>query len=258
MKLHKIILTLHLLLGAGGLVFAQAPGGDGASKNSLANAVVEKEGTWLSYRDAYKLMLRFEKYGKPKNLIQHHLQIRLRDKVDVGGDEFSRLRLRLVSTSLRLDLPIDATGRVALPLLKSAYDENAELVFNQKLERVQMLGRITVAIRADGIYEVADLRAACEQALAYENFIGNDNTREKKCAGVRFIYGKKEANPAVELRSAERTDRATQNLVTADGGAFWGDTNDFFRTIPYNFSSNAEKVQLITRSAPILIAPQFN
>lgn len=258
MKLHKIVLTLHLLLGAGGLVFAQAPAGDGASKGGLANTVVEKEGTWLSYRDAYKLMLRFEKYGKPKNLLQHHLQIRLRDKADAGGDEFSRLRLRLVSTSLRLDLPIDATGRVALPLLKSAYDENAELIFNQKLERVQMLGRIAIAVRADGIYEVADLRAACEQALAYENFIGNGNIRDKKCTGVRFVYGKKEANLAVELRNIERTDRAAQNLAVADGAAFWGDTNDAFKTINYNFSSSTEKIQLITRSAPILIAPQFN
>jgi hypothetical protein len=255
MKPHKIILTLYLLLGACGAVLAQAPAGDGTSKSGLANTVVEKEGTWLSYRDAYKVMLRFEKYGKPKNLIQHHLQIRLRDKADAGGDEFSRLRLRLVSASLRLELPIDASGRVALPLLKSAYDENAELIFNQKLERVQVLGRITVVTRADGIYEVADLRAACEQALAYESFIGNDTTRDKKCIGVRFVYGKKESNLAVELRSAER---AAQNLLVADGSAFSGDTNDFFKTITYNFSNGTEKIQLITRSAPILIAPLFN
>ena len=46
--------TLIALLLLAGVAAAQAPDGD-----------------WVSYRDAYRAMVVFEKYGRPKHLIQN-------------------------------------------------------------------------------------------------------------------------------------------------------------------------------------------
>ena len=69
-------------------------------------------GEWLSYRDAYRAMVVFEKYGKPKNLIQQHLQVLPNEKnVSLEG-----LELSLNGKSTRLSLPLDPTGRAVFPL----------------------------------------------------------------------------------------------------------------------------------------------
>ena len=37
------------------------------------------EGEWVSYRDAYGVMVKFDKYGKAKHLIQNQFQVMARD-----------------------------------------------------------------------------------------------------------------------------------------------------------------------------------
>jgi hypothetical protein len=234
-----------------GLSAAQVSAQETAGKNVALELSPQKSVDWLSYRDAYKAMLWFEKYGKPKNLIQNHYQISTKDKTV----SIETLQLSLVSKSTRLNLPLDATGRTMLPLLKAAYDENAELILNQKLNQYQFRARVSILIRPDGIYEAAELRGACEQLLAYQNYLGNDGLRGKKCSGVRFVYGKKSLDTLVELRSSER---GTQVLPATDGAAFWDENNENFKTVNYVFSSGNEKVQVVTRSAPIAISAQFN
>ena len=127
MTLFKIILA-GLLLLVTGIAPAQLPA---AGKNvSIASQAV-KEGEWLSYRDAYRIMLPFEKYGKAKNFLQNYYQVSPKDK----SSSTDALSLTLQSKSVRLNLPLDVTGRTILPLLKLAYDENAELILNQKIDQ---------------------------------------------------------------------------------------------------------------------------
>ena len=244
------ILAILMLLTTG-LAAAQVSAQEAAGKSVAVESPVEKPADWLSYRDAYKAMLWFEKYGKPKNLIQNHYQISAKDKTASIGT----LQLSLVSKSTRLNLPLDATGRTVLPLLKAAYDDNAELILNQKVNQYQFRARVSILIRPDGIYEASDLRAACEQLLAYQNTLANDGIRGKKCSGVRFVYAKKSPDTLVELRSSER---AAQALPVMDGAAFSDENNDNFKIVSYVFSSGAEKIQLVTRNAPIAISAQFN
>lgn len=241
----KYILAVLMLLAA---VFAAAHAAVNDTVNEPASA---KDAEWFSYRDAYKAMLWFEKYGKPKHLIQNHYQISPKDK----SVSMETVRLSLVSKSSRLNLPLDATGRTVLPMLKAAYDDNAELILNQKANQYQFRPRASIVIRADGVYEAADLRAACEQLLAYQNYLGSDVLRGKKCTGVRFVYAKKVADAVVELKSAERV---TQFLPVIDGAAFWDESNENFKTVTYVFTGSPEKSQLVTRSAPIAISAQFN
>ncbi len=244
------ILAILMLL-ATGLAAAQVSAQEAAGKNVIVEFSSEKPADWLSYRDAYKAMLWFEKYGKPKNLIQNHYQISAKDKIA----SIETLHLSLVSKSTRLNLPLDATGRTVLPLLKAAYDDNAELILNQQASQYQFRARASILIRPDGIYDASDLRTACEQLLAYQNTLGNNDLRGKKCSGVRFVYAKKSLDTQVELRSS---GHSAQVLPITDGAAFWDESNDNFKTVIYVFSSGTEKIQLVTRSAPIAISAQFN
>lgn len=250
MILFNYILAGLLLLGTG-FAAAQVPAGDGAGKNVIIESADAREGEWISYRDAYRAMLTFEKYGKPKNFLQNHFQLSPKDKSGVSNV----LRLNLQSKSSRLNLPLDATGRTVLPLLKTAYDENAELILNQKVNQFLFRSRISILVRADGLYETSDLHEACAQALAYQNYLDASVLRGKKCVGVRFVYPKNSLDAVVELRQGARY---TQVLPTTIGAAFWDELNESFKTMTYLFSGWSEKGQVITRNAPIAISAQFD
>lgn len=206
-----------------------------------------QEGDWVSYRDAYRTMVVFEKYGKSKNFIQNHLQVAGTDK----SASPEGLQLTLQGKSTRLILPLDATGRTVFPLLKVAYDENAVLLLNRKPSHYQFKSRVSIVVRPDGVYEAADLRAACEQALAYQRYV-DASARKYKCAGVRFVYAKGVADPGVKLRKSELAA-----LPASDGPAFTGDAYEGFRVVNYRFGDAAAKEQLVTPNAPLAIIPVF-
>ena len=206
-------------------------------------------GGWVSYRDAYKQMVVFEKYGKPKQLLQSTLQVAPKDKsAPVDG-----LRLTLSGKATLLDLPLDATGRTVFPLLKSAYDENAALVLNQDIAQYVFRPRVSIAVRADGVYEAAELRAACEQALAYQRYIAPSSVAGKKCVGVRFAYPKGDANVVVRMRQGAK-DVA---LAVEEGAAFPGDAVEHFRIVRYRFTDAPASGQVFPHHAPVAIAPLF-
>jgi hypothetical protein len=212
--------SLALLLAAG---LAAAQGHDGA---------------WVSYRDAYRAMVVFEKYGGAKDLLQSTLQ------VTPGG-----LRLALVGKSARLDLPLDPIGRTSLPLLKSAYDENAVLVVDRKDVRLQIHPRVTLAVRQDGIYDAAELRAGCEEALAFARH-ADRSMAGRHCAAVRFVYPKNS-----EARVHARSNQAETALPVVEGAAFQGDADGGFPTVTYRFA--AGHAQLVSSTPPAAIVPMF-
>jgi hypothetical protein len=203
---------------------------------------------WVSYRDAYRSMVVFEKYGKAKHLIQHHLQVAPRDKaVSPEG-----LQLTLVGKSTRLQLPLDATGRAVFPLLKAAYDENASLVLNRKGGQYLFKPRVSIVVRPDGVYEAADLRAACEQALAYQRQT-ESGFRGSRCSGVRFVFAKGVMDPGVRLRKGEGA-----SLPPGDGPAFVGDAYEGFRVVSYKFGDAQQKEQVVTQNVPLAINPIYD
>jgi len=214
----------------------------------IAESQVETE--WISYRSAYRQMIQFEKYGKPKNLIQSHFQVSLKN----GNPLPDNLQLHLVSKNMRLNLPLDAVGRASFPLLKSAYDENAELILNQASGQVNFQSRISIVTRADGIYEVTELRLACEQALTYLKSMGDARTAAKSCVGVRFSYLKNTAQASIKLRSA---DMSVHTLAWQDNSAFPDEGNKSYKTVTLRFADAPEKAQLLAQQPPVAIAPVF-
>ena len=204
-------------------------------------------GQWVSYRDAYRTMVAFEKYGKAKHLIQHHLQVMPKDKSLAAEG----LQLSLLGKSTSLNLPLDATGRTVFPLLKAAYDENAALVLNRKVSEHLFRARISIVVRPDGVYESGDLRSACEQALAYQRSV-DASLRAGACAGVRFVFARGTTDPGVRVRKGEG-----EALSTLDGPAFPGDPYEAFRVVNYRFGAVVEKTHVVTQNPPLAITPIF-
>jgi hypothetical protein len=206
------------------------------------------EGEWVSYRDAYRAMLWFEKYGKPKNFLQSHYQVMPAEK-GVGTDG---LRLSLQGKTTQLNLPLDPLGRAVFPLLKAAYDENAVLRINGKLSQYKLVPRVSIAPRADGVYEAADLRSACEQALGVAHYLKGAAANAKACVGVRFVFAKK-ADVTVRLRGAP----ADAALPVSEGAPFDGDMNDGFKLVTVRFASLPAGAQVTSQGVPLAIAPVF-
>ena len=231
MALLRHLSLFSALLLAAGVAAAQAP-----------------DGEWVSYRDAYRSMVVFEKYGKPKHLIQNHFQVMPREK----GVALDGLRLSLSGKSTQLILPLDATGRTVFPLLKAAYDENAVLVLNRKASQFVLRPRVSLVVRPDGLYEAAELRAACDQALNFARY-ADASARSLSCAGVRFGFAKKGMAPVVRVRSGE----SATALPVVEGAVFSDDPDDGFRTVLYRFADAPARGQVVTQEAPLAIAPVF-
>jgi hypothetical protein len=213
---------------------------------ALPVAAEARDGDWVSYRDAYRAMVVFEKYGGAKNFIQNHLQVIPKDGASVDG-----LQLTLAGKSTQLQLPLDATGRAVFPLLKAAYDENAVLVLNRKPGQYLFRPRVSIAVRQNGEYEVADLRAACEQALGFTRYL--DASQRGQCIGVRFVFAAKNGDPEVGVR---RGGSETLLPVVA-GSAFAGEAGEGFVTVTYRFAGAAERAKVVTHNVPLAIAPLF-
>jgi len=205
-----------------------------------------RAGEWVSYRDAYRAMVQFDKYGGPKSLLQNALQVQPQARGMLGQGAGLVLNGKTVQTTL----PLDATGRTALPLLKAAYDENALLAPNRALGPFTIRARVSLALRADGLYPSADLRAACEQALDFARHT-DAGARKLACAGVRLVFAKQGA-PAVRVRA----NGAEQVLPVLRGPAFAGDADEDFPLVVYRFGA-AGAGQLVTYNAPLAIVPVF-
>jgi len=232
MKTKTLIPTVLLAFGLGG----------------QGCAALAQDGEWVSYRDAYKAMVVFAKYGKPKNLLQMHYQLSPRE----AGTSLDGVSLSLNGKTVQLNLPLDPTGRTSFPLLKAAYDENAVLALNRKAGLFHFQPRLSLAVRADGAYEAGELRAACDQALQYQRFV-NAAFGSRKCSGVRFVYLKKsEAHVLVR-------DGARETLLpVVEGPSFDNEAGSGFQTVTYRFANWPERGQVVSHFPPLALAPLFD
>jgi hypothetical protein len=227
MRLARQLILFQTLLLAAGLAAAQT-----------------RDGEWVSYRDVYRSMVVFEKYGGAKNLLQAQLQVTPREPGT------SQTQLTLSGKSTQLNLPLDATGRTMLPLLKAAYDENAVLVLESHGPFV-VRPRVSIVLRADGIYDTADLRTACEEAAGFARYIDRAFGR-KHCVAVRFVFAKKSEAP-MQMR---RAGGGRASLPVTEDVAFPGDADASFPVVVYRFAGE-ERIQLATSKAPLAIVPLF-
>jgi hypothetical protein len=224
---RQFIVSLALLLAAGS-AGAQAHDGDA-----------------VSYRDAYRAMVLFEKYGGPKNMLVSQLQVLPRERGALGEG----LQLLLSGKSTQLSLPLDALGRTVFPLQKAAYDENASLVLNRRTG-FTLRPQVSIAVRPDGVYDVAELRAACAQALGFARYV-DASQRSRQCVGVRFVFPRR-AEGGARLRRPDSPEQALP-LTGAEG-------EDGCPAVTYRFNAGggAERGQVATFNAPLAILPVFD
>ncbi len=208
-----------------------------------------QDSDWISYRDAYRGMVAFEKYGKPKQLLQQHYQVSARDGSPLPAD----FKLALSGKTVQLTLPLDVVGRAVFPLLKAAYDENAVLTVNRKLGAYLFRPRISIAARADGVYEAAELRAACDQALEFQRTVQPAAYRDRHCVGVRFTFAKK-ADADVRWKAPGRDSTA---LPAVAGPAFPDEAGNAYSVVTVRFDGAPDKGQLVSQNAPLAVAPVF-
>jgi hypothetical protein len=179
------------------------------------------------------------------------LQVQSRDHAGLGDGA----QLTLTGKTTQLNLPLDALGRTVFPLQKAAYDENAALVLNRKGMRFVLRPQVTIAPRADGQYDVADLRTACAQALGFVRYV-DASQRARQCAGVRFVFPRKGSaeSSGARLRHA---DGGEQALPMTSGAAFTGDPDEGFPIVTWRFGTAPERAQVVTYNAPLAIVPIF-
>ncbi len=117
----------------------------------------------MPYKDAYDMLSKFEKSGKYPAL-ELKVAVASKNKAVKPGD----IVLRLVGDTLDLPIPVDAAGRVAIPVLPEALADNAEIISNQPKNslqaRINIVGRLAPA-REYRYRELMTLVTQSEQAI---------------------------------------------------------------------------------------------
>jgi hypothetical protein len=228
MRMRRLFSTLAVLAFMPGVPAGAAPVGE-----------------WVAYRDAYRAMVVFEKYGGPKSLLQQQLQVLPR----TAGVDAAGVQLLVVGKTSQGNFPLDPTLRTLFPLTRAAYDENAALQLSRPLGPFSVRPQVSIALRPDNLYDSEELRQGCEQALAYARQLTLFGAG--RCVGVRFVFGKDSPAMPVMLRAGAGT-----RLAATPGAPFSGDGDATFPVVTYRFGG-PQRVQLGTVSTPLAITPLF-
>jgi hypothetical protein len=232
-------LSALVLYAFGAMAFAQT-----------GDSVEFKDGAWLSYRDSYHKMISFEKYSGAKQFLQNNIRVAVIDKKST----LDGVRLTLDGKKTHLNLPLDPVGRAVFPMLKAAYDENAELRVNRNDSVVKFEYRISITTRPDGIYEIADLQTACDQALHYLRYQDFLHYSMKHCVGVKFAYGKDQNEISLKVKN---NDLLSAALPVTEGSVFSDDSYNAFKVAVFKFAANAGAGQIISNDVPLAITAMF-
>jgi len=236
------------------LFLAALPGLNIAEEIQQVDISVLRNAEWGSYRHAYKANAFFATYTRTRPLIQAHMQLRpLPNARDIS---MAGLQLQLVGEKTRLDIAVDAIGRATLPMLKQAYDEDAVLRLNRPQGQFYFSGRYSIREREDGIYDVAELRMACEQLISAQRESGyRIRLIGKACAGIKFIYARNDSKIAISFRDAAQLSR---DLPVTEGLPFEDDSMGKYKIASYKFSDWPVSGQIITASKPLAIGTLYD
>jgi hypothetical protein len=212
----------------------------------------QRDAEWHSYRHAYKAARFFEPFLKTRPLIQAHMQIRPnRPELPLDG-----MAVQLAGESVNMALPVDAIGRITLPLLKQAFDEDAVLRLNRQKGNYHFSGRYSIREREDGVYGAATLREACEQLLSAQRESGYRlRLIGKKCAGVKFVYPA--AGPAPEVLHKDAAG-VLAALPVERGHPFENATMGDYQVAVYRFAAWPAQGEVLTRGKPLAVGTLYD
>jgi len=225
-----------------------------AAANDVPSIVVpaQRDAEWHSYRHAYKAVRFFEPYLKTRPLIQAHMQIR----PNTPDLPLEGLQLRLEGESVNMAIAVDALGRATLPMLKQAYDEDAVLRLNRQKGHYHFSGRYSIRERDDGVYRVAELRAACEQLIGAQRASGYRlRLIGKQCAGVKFVYPLDGPAPDVFYRDAAGM---LTPLPVETGHPFENATMGLYRLAVVRFAARPGDGDIVTCGKPLGVGSVYD
>lgn len=212
----------------------------------------ERDAEWGSYRHAYKAAAFFAAFTRTRPLIQAHMQIRpLKKDAPMEG-----MTIHLAGEHTSIMLAVDALGRATLPLLKEPYQDDAVLRLNRAKGIYYFSGRYSLRERDDGVYPLAELRAACDQMLSAQRESGyRIRLMGKRCAGVRFSYPLSESASPVSLQAGSA---APAVLPLADGQPFEGSASmGTYKIAIYRFADWPADGQLLAARRPLAIGTVY-
>ncbi|QYF95632.1 hypothetical protein KY495_11045 [Massilia sp. PAMC28688] len=222
-----------------------------AAEVPQVTVTAQRDAEWASYRHAYRAAAGFDVHLRTRPLIQAHMQVRpLRPGTSLDG-----LQIQLASASMTLNLPVDGIGRAQLPMLKTAYDEDAVLRLNRQKGHYRFSGRYSIRERDDGVYGTALLRDACEQMISAQRASGARlRLMGKKCAGVRFIFAPSDAGAAITSRSG---DGKAATIATVDAEPFESGSLGMYKVAIYRFDAWPAGGEVITSKRPLAIGTVY-
>lgn len=214
------------------------------------NAVRDAE--WASYRHAYKTAAFFATFTRSRPLIQAQLQIRpLSPEAPLTG-----LKLHLAGDTSNVDIAVDDIGRATIPMSKQAYDEDAVLRLNRQKGLYYFSGRYSIKEHADGVYPLAELRAACEQLIDAQRASGYRlRLIGKRCAGIKFSYLAGAGEAPVELRGA---DGKLTPIALSDGHPFEDNSMGIYKVAVLRFADLPAEGNVVTRVKPLAIGTVYD
>ena len=206
---------------------------------------------WGPYRRAYGASAFFERFTRTRPLIQAQMQVR----PSAADASLAGLRLSITGATTKLEIPVDAMGLADVPQLKQAYDEDAVIRLNRPKGLYWFAGRYTIRQHADGVYDAALLREACEQLIDAQRASGyRGRLFFKKCVGVKFVYPRGDAAPAVDFKSA---DGQLKPVLPVEAHPFEDDSMGLYSVVVYRFADWPRAGQLVTHRPPMAIGTLY-
>jgi len=211
----------------------------------------ERDSEWASYRHAYKTAAFFATFTRTRPLIQAQMQIRpLTPEASLDG-----LKLHLAGEKTSIDIAVDGIGRADIPFSKQAYDEDAVLRLNRQKGQYYFSGRYSIKEHGDGVYSLAELRAACEQLIDAQRASGYRlRLIGKHCAGVKFSYPMGAGDAPLEVRAE---DGSLLPVTVSEGHPFEDNSMGMYKIALLRFSDLPQQGNVITRSAPLAIGTAY-
>lgn len=216
--------------------------------------VAARDSEWASYRHAYKAAATFATHTRNRPLIQAHMQIRpLAPESPLQG-----MKLELAGDSTRVDISVDDLGRATIPMSKQAYDEDAVLRLNRRKGAYYFSGRYSIKPRGDGVYDVAELRAACEQLIGAQRESGYRlRLIGKNCAGVKFSYPADSGPAAAAVLQVRGADGAARPVAVTDGHPFEDNSMGIYKIAVLRFADLPPHSSVVTIAAPLAIGTLY-
>lgn len=210
-----------------------------------------RDSEWAGYRHAYKSAAWFATFTRSRPLIQAQMQIRpLAPHASLDG-----LKLQLSGETTSVAIDVDAIGRATIPMSKAAYDEDAVLRLNRQKGQYYFSGRYSIRERADGVYPLAELRAACEQLIDAQRASGYRlRLIGKHCAGIKFSYPASDAAAAVDVRGEDGTVRP---VGVSDGHPFEDNSMGIYKIAVVRFADLPQQGSVVTRARPLAIGTVY-